>query len=51
MIGGAALGMRAIGGAGSREVASEWAGPDPALPRTRVVALPDAGRRMRVRRP
>lgn len=51
MTGGAALGARAVGDTGGREVAREWAGPDPALPRARVVVAPDPGRRIRVRRP
>lgn len=51
MTGGAALGARAIGDTGGRDAASEWAGPDPALPRTCVAVAPDRGRRIRVRRP
>ena len=51
MIGGAALGARAIGEAGSRSMASEWAGADPALPRTRIAVARDRGRRVRVRKP
>ena len=51
MIGGAALGARAIGGADNRNMASEWAGPDPASPRPRVVVARDEGRRAAIRRP
>jgi hypothetical protein len=51
VISGAALGARAIGEAGSRDMASEWAGPSPALRRVRVVVARDERRRTRVRRP
>ena len=51
MIGVTALGARAIGDAGHRDMASEWAGADPALTRTRVIVARDSGRRVRVRKP
>jgi hypothetical protein len=51
VIGGAALGARAISDAGSRDMASEWAGPDPASPRSRIAVAPDDPRRTAIRRP
>lgn len=51
MIGGAALGARAIADTGGRDMASEWAGPDPGLPRTRITVARDGKRRVPVRRP
>lgn len=46
MIGGAALGARAIADAGSRDLASEWNGPDPALTRRRIRVVRDRDRRV-----
>ncbi|UNK80415.1 hypothetical protein MNQ96_04865 [Sphingopyxis granuli] len=52
MIGGAALGARAIGDASGRILAAEWRRPDRvAPPRARVRLAPDPARRIAVDRP
>lgn len=51
MIDGSALASRAIGDATRRELASEWAGPEPAASQTRLPVQHDTGRRMVVRKP
>ncbi len=51
MIAGSALASRAISDVARRDLASEWGGPDPALPRVKIVVVPDATRRVAVRKP
>lgn len=51
MIDGSALSARAPGDVARRDLASEWAGPEPAATQTPLPAPPDTGRRMVVRKP
>lgn len=51
MIGGSALSARALGDAARRDLASEWAGPEPAAPQTPLPVQADGDRRMVVRKP
>ncbi len=51
MIGGSALGARAIGDVGRRDLASEWGGPEPAAPQNAVPAPREARRRVALRKP
>ncbi len=51
MIGGSALASRAIGDAARRDLASEWAGPEPAGPQTAPQLAREAARRVTLRKP
>jgi hypothetical protein len=51
MIDGSALAARAIGDAARREIASEWAGPEPAAAQTPLPVPRETRRRMIVRNP
>ncbi|HTG38780.1 hypothetical protein OVY29_12115 [Sphingopyxis sp. SE2] len=51
MIDGSALAARAIGDVARRDLASEWAGPEPAAPQTALPLAREAPRRVTVRRP
>lgn len=51
MIGGSALSSRAIGDVSRRDLASEWAGPEPAAPQTPLPVRRESNRRMVVRKP
>jgi hypothetical protein len=51
MIDGSALSARAIGDVARRDLASEWAGPEPAAPQTALPLAREAPRRVTVRRP
>ncbi|HKX89129.1 MAG TPA: hypothetical protein VJM13_07965 [Sphingopyxis sp.] len=51
MIDGSALSARALGDAARRDLAVEWAGPEPAAPQTPLSLPREAGRRLIVRKP
>lgn len=51
MMGGSALSARALGDVARRELASEWAGPEPAAVQTPLPVAPDRRRRVVVRKP
>lgn len=51
MMGGAALGARAIGDVTRRDLASEWSGPEPAAAQAALPAPREASRRIILRKP
>lgn len=51
MIDGSALAARAIGDAARRDLASEWAGPEPAAPQTPLPLVRETARRVTLRKP
>lgn len=51
MMGGAALGSRAIGDITRRTLASEWGGPEPAAKQTAIPAEADPPRRVTLQKP
>ncbi|MEQ8311696.1 MAG: hypothetical protein RIA72_13450 [Sphingopyxis sp.] len=51
MIGGSALASRAIGDAARRDLASEWAGPEPAGSQTTLPLARETARRVTLRKP
>lgn len=51
MIDGSALAARAIGDVARRDLASEWAGPEPAAPQTALPPVREAVRRVTLRKP
>ena len=51
MMDGSALAARAIGDAARRDLASEWAGPEPAAPQTVLPLAREAARRVTLRKP
>ncbi len=51
MMPGSALASRAIGDVTRRDLASEWAGPEPAAAQTSLPIAPEAARRVVLRKP
>jgi hypothetical protein len=51
MIGGPAIGSRAIGDVARRDLASEWGGPEPAAAQTPIATGKQPTRRVTLRKP
>ena len=51
MMDGLALSARAVGDVARRDLASEWAGPEPAAPQTAAPPPREAARRVTLRKP